>query len=91
MKIKVTPEAQSEFRESVMFYERRQKGLGKKFSEAVKSTLYFIAENPLGAEVKYLDVRVTTVKTFPFTIHYSVENSYVLILAVFHNSKKPRK
>ncbi len=91
MKIKFTHEAQFDFRESVKFYEIRQKGLGKKFSEAVKNTLYFIGENPLGSEVKYLEVRVTTVKKFPFTIHYSIENGVIIIFAVFHNSRSPRQ
>lgn len=91
MKIKFTPEAQFEFRESVIFYELKQKGLGKRFSEAIKKSLYFIAKNPFGSEVKYLEVRVTTtVKKFPYTIHYSIENGFVLIIAVFHNSRNPR-
>ncbi|MBW8362649.1 MAG: type II toxin-antitoxin system RelE/ParE family toxin [Kaistella sp.] len=89
MKIKFAPEAEVEFRESVKFYETRQKGLGKRFADATKRSLYIIAENPLAAEVKYLEIRVATVKKFPFTIHYSVEEEFVLVVAIFHNSRNP--
>jgi len=91
VKIKFTPEAQFEFHEAVIFYETKQKGLGKRFSDAIKKSLYFIAVNPLGSEVKYLEIRVTTVKKFPFTIHYSIENDVVLIIAVFHSSRNPKQ
>lgn len=90
MKIKFTQAAQEEFRESVKFYENQQQGLGKKFSAAVKKTINFTADNPMAAEIKYLTVHVTTVKKFPFTIHYSIEANVILIIAVFHNSRNPR-
>jgi len=43
---------------SVTFYEKKQAGLGRKFSDAMKDKLKFIADNPLAAEIRYLSVRV---------------------------------
>jgi len=41
MQVLISAEAQSEFRHAVKFYEKRQKGLGKKFSNAVKANRIF--------------------------------------------------
>ena len=89
MQVLISAEAQSEFRHAVKFYEKRQKGLGKKFSNAVKSKSNFLQSNPKAAEIKYLQIRVTTVKGFPFTIHYTHSDKQILIVAIFHNSRHP--
>lgn len=93
MKILISPEAKIELKESVRFYEARQKGLGKKLTDSVRNKLTFIASNPLSSEIKYDDVHVTFLKGFPFSIHYLYEKEKhtILVAAIFHTSRNPKK
>ena len=56
-----------------------------------RKNLTFIQNNPKLAELKYYDIRVLAVKTFPFTIHYKIEKEYIVIVAIFHTSQNPDK
>ena len=91
MKVKFSFEAKKEFINSAKFYESRIFGLGKRFKQVIRKNLTFIQNNPKLAELKYNDVRVMAIKTFPFTIHHKIEKEYIVIVAVFHTSQDPEK
>lgn len=91
MKIKFTFKAKKEFINSAQFYESRRSGLGRRFEKEIKKQVEFIQNNPKSAELKYEDIRVLVVKIFPFTIHYKIENEYIVIVAIFHSSRNPEK
>ena len=75
--------------DSAEFYESRVLGLGKRFKREIRNHLNVIQNQPKSAELKYRDIRVLTVKTFPFTIHYKIEKEYIVIVAIFHTSQNP--
>ncbi len=81
--------AKEEFKNSAKFYESRVSGLGIRFKNEIDKHINFIRNNPKAAELKYDDIRVLVVKTFPFTIHYRIEKNLILILAIFHSSRNP--
>lgn len=91
MKIKFSFEAKKEFIDSAKFYESRRYGLGKIFEKEIRKQVGFIQHNPKSAELKYKDIRVLVIKTFPFTIHYKIEKEYIVIVAIFHSSRNPEK
>lgn len=93
MKVILSPETLLEFKDSVKFYEKRKKGLGKDFSKSVRTSLNFISKNPLASECKYREIRVAVIKKFPFTIHYLYEEEIatVFVSAIFHTSQNPDK
>jgi len=91
MKIKFTFKAKQEFSNSAKFYESRKSGLGKRFTKQIRKEVEFIQNNPKAAELKYKDIRVLVVKTFPFTIHYKIEDHYIVIVAIFHSHRNPEK
>ena len=91
MKIKFTFKAKEELSTSAKFYEGRKLGLGKRFEREIRRQVEFIKNNPKFAELKYKDIRVLVVKTFPFTIHYKIEKKFIVIVAVFHSSRNPEK
>jgi len=45
-KIEITEDAKNELDESVKWYEKRKKGLGKEFKNEVKKTIKSIEQNP---------------------------------------------
>lgn len=91
MKIKFSFKAKKEFINSAKFYESRRHGLGKRFQKEIRKQVGFIQNNPKSAELKYKDIRVLVIKTFPFTIHYKIEKEYIVIVAIFHSSRNPEK
>jgi hypothetical protein len=56
--------------ESVNWYNQSQKGLGLRFLKEVKEKINYIAQNPETIQVRYQDVQIAIVKTFPYTVHF---------------------
>lgn len=69
MEIKFSFRAKREFIDSVKPYEGRVVGLGKRFKREISHHVEVIQDQPKSGELKYRDLRVLAVKTFPFTIH----------------------
>ena len=91
MKIKFSFRANEEFLDSAKFYEGRFVGLGKRFKKEIRKQVDLIQTHPKSAPLKYKDIRVLAVKTFPFTIHYKIEKDFIVIVAIFHTSQNPDK
>ena len=92
-KIKYAIFVKEDILESVNWYNQAQKGLGIRFLKEVKEKINYIAENPENIQVRYQDVQMAIVKTFPFTIHFRFlkEENTLWILGVFHTSINPDK
>ena len=63
--------------------------LGLAFYAEVASAIQGIVENPFLYRVIDEDVRRCLTKRFPYAILYSIEDHYILILAVMHCSREP--
>lgn len=92
-KIKYAISVKQDVLESVIWYNQAQKGLGIRFLKEVKEIINYIAENPENIQVRYQDVQMAVVKTFPFTVHFLFlkEENTLWILKVFHTSINPDK
>jgi plasmid stabilization system protein ParE len=75
------------------WYKNQQKGLEKRFAKQVKQTIITIIKNPLIFQEKHKNVRVAYTKTFPFGVHFIVDQKAknITIMAVFHTSINPNK
>lgn len=93
MQLLLSNKAKFQLKESVDFYEKRQKGLGKKLTKWIRTKIKFISKNPLSSEIKYDDVHITYLKNFPFAIDYLYEKELATIFfsAIFHTSQNPQK
>jgi toxin ParE1/3/4 len=89
MRYKFHPEAADEYLESALFYERRQTGLGARFSHEVETAVAKILEAPSRWPFFEDDVRRCLTNSFPHGILYTVEGDTVIIVAVMHCSRKP--
>lgn len=83
------PEALSEFRESAVFYESQQFGLGARFIAAVQSSIDRIIVAPLSCRVMEEEVRRCLTKVFPYAVLYTVESDCIVIVAVMHCYREP--
>ena len=84
-------QAKQDIREAAIWYNAKQKGLGKRFVREVREKVLFIQKNPKACNVKYDNVRTAVLNIFPYMIHYVVDdkNKTVIISAVLHTSRNP--
>jgi len=81
--------AEAELFEALGFLELRAKGLGRRLLGEVRRTAARIAEFPLiGPEIRP-GVRKLRVRTFRYSLVYTVDDEGVLILAVAHGGRRP--
>ena len=83
------PEARIEFREATIYYADKSPSLAKAFYTEVENAIDKIVENPDVYPVIDEDVRRCLARRFPYTILYTIEQNYILILAVMHCSREP--
>ena len=89
MKYKFHPEALHEFSESVIYYTDKSSSLGIAFYSEVERAIRKIIKNPTLYRTIEEDVRRCITKHFPYGILYTIEEDYILILAVMHFSREP--
>lgn len=89
----ILPLAKLDIAEAADWYNAKQKGLGKRFTNEVRSKVLFIRENPLASAVRYDDTHCAVLDVFPFMIHYTVDepNKTIIVAAVFHTSMNTEK
>lgn len=88
----ILPEAKEDIRESAIWYNSISFGLGKKFTSEIKEEINFIKQNPNSSNIRYDDIRTRVLNTFPYMIHYIVDetNETIVVLAVLHTSRNPK-
>lgn len=87
----IVPLAKEDILEAAKWYNKQQKGIGKRFTIEVRERVYFIREKPKASNVRYDSIRTVVLDVFPFMIHYTVDDKSrtVIILAVLHTSRNP--
>ena len=83
------PEAEKEFLAAIDFYEENSPGLGTDFAVEVYSTIQRIIAFPHSWSIIDGEVRRCLLRRFHFGVVYSVEENYVLIIAVMHLHRQP--
>jgi mRNA-degrading endonuclease RelE of RelBE toxin-antitoxin system len=85
--------AETEFHEACLWYEQRLDGLGDRFTKAVERSLNQISSAPLSYAKKHDSFREAKTEDFPYVIVYKVyeKKKAVLIVAIYHTGRNPRK
>jgi plasmid stabilization system protein ParE len=83
-------EAQSEFDQAFDWYERQQSGLGSDFLNDVSDALERVVRFPESSAQIFEDVRRTVVRRFPYSILYRVEETQIVVIAIFHTKRNPK-
>ena len=84
-------QALNDLEEARTWYNLQQKGLGKRLIADVKNIIAAIKQNPYFASVKFENIRTSACATFPYAIHYEIDeqNNILRIISVFHFSRRP--
>ncbi|BAY94137.1 MULTISPECIES: type II toxin-antitoxin system RelE/ParE family toxin [unclassified Tolypothrix] len=83
------PQALTEYTEAVQYYLQQRVEVAQAFINAIEDAVYRIRESPTRYIVIYEDVRRCMTRKFPYGILYTIEQDYILILAVMHCSREP--
>lgn len=83
------PEALTEYAEAVQYYAEQRVEVAQAFIDAIEDAVYRIRESPTRYILIDEDVRRCMTCRFPYGILYTIEQNYILILAVMHCSREP--
>lgn len=84
------PEALEEYREAAHWYGNRAPNLGLRFVGEIEETIRRILDAPDRWRTVEDDVRRCLTHVFPYSILYTIEPEFVLIVAVAPCAREPR-
>ena len=85
------PAAESEFLESVGYYESKVKGLGQALIREFSGLVSLIIDNPDAWQVEARPgVRKAPLSRFPLSIIYRQSNGSIQVLAIAHHNRRPQ-
>ena len=65
--------------EAVEYYNSRSYGLGFEFADTLDSYFRKISRLPTASAVRYNNIRVKPVDTFPYTIHFTIAEDKAVV------------
>jgi plasmid stabilization system protein ParE len=73
------------------WYQSEREGLGEEFLAQLRQTLDRIAAYPNSYSEVYRSVRRAPLRKFPYLVFYLGERDRIVVLAVLHTSRDPRR
>ena len=88
----ILPLAKKDIRQAAKWYNSKQSGLGKRFTQQVRQKVAFIQQHPKATNIRYDNIRTAVLEDFPFMIHFSVDDDKqaILVVAVLHTARNPK-
>ena len=87
--VTILPEAQADIREAALWYESREPGLGTRFKTEIRHALRRIRTNALMFRAIDTRIRRALLKSFPYSVYFTVEAKRVVVFAVLHQHRHP--
>lgn len=90
-RLSLRAEAKADIDEAFLWYEERSTGLGHEFLRALRATLAQIERNPAQFAVAVDDIRHAHLLRFPYAAYYVVDGARIVVFAVAHGRRHPRR
>ena len=90
-KVRLTEEADRHLAAAASWYERQRAGLGHEFLAEALTAFERLVDNPLRHPIVHRDTRRSLMRRFPFGIYFRVEEAHLVVVAVIHASRHPRR
>ena len=87
----IRPEARMDLLDAFNWYQEQSPGLGFDFKLCVDEVFSKLRRHPTIYKNVYKEVRRVVTQRFPFGVFYLVENNRVIVLAVLHARRDPKK
>lgn len=91
MQIRFQPEAEAELAEARVWYGLQRDGLDASLMLRIDETLQRIVEAPYAYPIVYRQLRRVVVRQFPFAIFYEPTADEIVVFAVYHSRRDPKK
>ena len=91
MRVRLLPEAEIELIEAAQWYKEQSFGLDYEFIRCIDEAIVRISRTPLMFPVVHSSKRRVLVKRFPYSIMFDVLEDEILIYAIFHFSRNPKR
>lgn len=82
-----------EYKEAVSWYLERSNKAAENFVNEINKKIAIICKDPLRYRNTYKEFRETSLRKYPYSIVYSLdeEKKQVVIVSIFHQKRSPRK
>jgi len=88
--IVLSTDAEADIDQAFEYYNRCSDGLGFEFTYTLDVYFNKISRLPTASAVRYDNIRVKPIDTFPYTIHFTIEDDgSVIILRIFNTNQEP--
>ena len=91
MRVRLLPEAENELLEATQWYKQQSIGLDFEFIRCIDESMIRICRSPRMFPVVHQGKRRILVKRFPYSIIFDLLEDEILIYAIFHFSRKPKR
>lgn len=81
--------AEFELNDAKVFFENEREGLGLRFLSAVENAVAQIRKYPNASPIIVQDVRCKVLRTFPYSIMFSIKPDRIRILAIANQKRRP--
>lgn len=91
--VRYNPRIYLDIQKAVDFYTNQTQSheLGRRFVDNVETALSTLKQSALHYEIRYDDIRLLPISSFPYRAHYRVDekNDTVFVEAIFHTRENP--
>ena len=91
LELRLRPEAELDLSDAARWYEEQKPGLGHQFLDEILAIFSKLAEAPLMYPILHRNTRRALIHRFPFGVYYRVETNAIVVVAVMHGSRNPRR
>lgn len=86
----IRPEAERDLADAYLWYEEKRPGLGERYLLSVEAALTAIQRHAESFPVVHKQARRALLRRFPYGVFFVLEESAVIVLAVFHCQRDPK-
>lgn len=86
----VNPEAEADLADARAWYEDQRPGLGDHFLLCVEEVYEGVRRTPGLYGKVFEELRMATVRRFPYAVVYRADEDQITIVAVYHTRRNPR-
>ena len=91
LRLTFRPEARTELLEARRWYEHQRQGLGAEFSQEADRALGTLLQSPEAFQRVHGEIRRLRLRRFPYAIYFPLVREEVVVLAVMHGRRHPRR
>lgn len=87
--VQFSDSSEDDLADIIAYYEAQKVGLGLAFESELETMLEYLSDAPLLYPITWKNIRRMNLERYPYAVYYFVEDSYVSIIAVLHQSRNP--